>query len=146
MLENLDFVVKRPREDVFRGLTDMEAMARFAEDPRSPMKVSVTPVPERPKTGVGSAVTIAIQGAGQSMLMETVEWDSPTRCVRTLESPDLSAKVTFDFSDAPEGTHVRVELALEAKSFLFKMMLPVLAKRLASEKLALAEKMKDGVG
>ena len=146
MQERLEFVVKRPREDVFRGLTDMEAMARFADNPQSPLKVSVAPVPDRPKTGLGSAVTITVQGAGQAMTMETVEWAPATRCVRALESPDLSARVAFDFADDPAGTKVLVELNMEAKSVLFKMMLPVLAKRLASEKQALAEKLKDGIG
>lgn len=145
MNETLEFVVKRPREAVFQGLTDQDMISQFAQSQQSPVKMTVEAVPDRPRTGVGSAVKVSVPGAGQPLLMETVEWDPPNRCVRTLESPDLSARVSFDFADDPAGTKVKVELKMEAKSFLFKMMLPVLAKKVASEKAALQEKIKDGI-
>ena len=145
MKENLEFTVKKTPAEVFAALTDMEAMAQFSLDPRSPLKMSVTRVSDRPKSGLGSAVTLAIEGAGQAMLMETVEWDPPKRCVRRLDSPDLTAVVAFDFSEHPEGSLVKAELTMEAKSLLFKMMLPMLAKKLAAEKLALADKMKENL-
>ena len=145
MKENLEFTVKKTPAEAFEALTDMEAMAKFSQDPRSPLKMTVARVPDRPKSGLGSAVTLTVEGAGQSMLMETVEWDPPRRCVRKLDSPDLTAVVAFDFKEHPEGSQVLAELTLEAKSLLFKMMLPMLAKKLASEKLALADKMKENL-
>ena len=146
MKENIEFTLKKTPAEAFAALTDADAMAAFSRDPRSPLKMTVSRVPDRPKSGLGSAVSLTIEGAGQSMLMETVEWDPPKRCVRRLDSPDLTAVVSFDFSEHPEGSQVRVELTLEAKSLLFKMMLPMLAKKLASEKLALTEKMKENLG
>ena len=53
--------------------------------------------------------------------------------------------VAFDFREHPEGSQVTAELTIEAKSLLFKMMLPVLAKKVASEKPKLADKMKEGL-
>lgn len=145
MDETFDFVVKRPRKDVFQGLTDMEMMARFAGAPDAPVKVSVTALPDRPKTGLGSGVTIKVEGAGMDLLMETVEWDPPSRCVRALKSADLDGKVAFDFADDPAGTKVSARLTLEAKSFLLKMMLPVMAKKLAAEKGKLTQQLQDGI-
>ncbi|TPW20536.1 MAG: hypothetical protein FD126_1588 [Elusimicrobia bacterium] len=145
MKENLEFTVKKTPAEAFAALTDMESMAKFSQDPRSPLKMTVARVADRPKSGLGSAVTLTIEGAGQSMLMETVEWDPPKRCVRRLDSPDLTAVVAFDFKEHPEGSQVLAELTLEAKSLLFKMMLPMLAKKLAADKLKLADKMKENL-
>lgn len=145
MKETIDFTVKKKPEEAFAALTDLDMMTKFGEDPRSPVKMTVARVEGRPKNGLGSAVDLTVQGAGQTMRMETVEWDPPKRCVRKLESPDLTAVVAFDFKDHPEGSLVSAELAIEAKSILFKMMLPMLAKKLASEKLALADKMKENL-
>ncbi|TBR25660.1 SRPBCC family protein [bacterium] len=145
MKENIDFTVKKPPAEAFAALTDLDMMIKFGEDPKSPVKMRATRVDGRPKNGLGSAVDLTVQGAGQSMRMETVEWDPPKRCVRKLESPDLTAVVAFDFKEHPEGSLVTAELTIEAKSLLFKMMLPVLAKKIASEKLKLADKMKEGL-
>ena len=145
MKENIEFTLKKTPAEAFAALTDADAMAAFSRDPRSPLKMTVEKVPDRPKSGLGSAMTLTVEGAGQSMLMETIEWDPPKRCVRKLDSPDLTAVVAFDFKEDPEGSLVQVELTLEAKSLLFKMMLPMLAKKLASEKLALADKMKENL-
>lgn len=146
MKENIEFTVKKTPAEAFAALTDLDMMTKFGEDPRSPVKMTVARVEGRPKTGIGSAVTLTIHGAGQSMLMETVEWDPPKRCVRKLESPDLTAVVAFDFKEHAEGSLVAAEVTIEAKSLIFKMMLPMLAKKLASEKLALADKMKENLG
>ncbi|MDE2293101.1 MAG: SRPBCC family protein [Elusimicrobia bacterium] len=143
MRESLDFVVKRPLEDVFRALTDLEMMTRFAQAPDAPVKMKVEPVPDRPRSGLGSALRVSVDGAGQSLLMETTEWDPPRRCVRRLASPDLEVVVTFDFEETPAGTRVAAGLVMEAKSLLMKMALPLLAKRIASEKAAFAEQLKD---
>ena len=145
MRETLDFTVKKTPAEAFAALTDMDMMAKFGEDPRSPVKMTVERVTDRPRSGLGSAVRLTVQGAGQSMLMETVEWDPPKRCVRKLESPDLTALVAFDFKEHPEGTLVSADLSVEAKSLLFKMMLPILAKKVASEKLKLADKMRENL-
>lgn len=146
MKENIEFTVKKTPAEAFAALTDLDMMSKLAADPRSPAKMTVERVPDRPKSGLGSAVKLTVQGAGQSMLMETVEWDPPKRCVRRLDSPDLTAVVAFDFKEHPEGSLVAAELTLEAKSLLFKMTLPLLAKRLADEKLKLADKMKEKLG
>jgi hypothetical protein len=145
MKENLEFAVKKKPEEAFAALTDLDMMTKFGEDPRSPVKMTVTRVEGRPKNGLGSAVDLTVQGAGQTMRMETVEWDPPKRCVRKLESPDLTAVVAFDFKEHAEGALVAAEVTIEAKSLLFKMMLPMLAKKIASEKLALADKMKENL-
>ena len=106
----------------------------------------MTALPDRPRTGLGSAVTIKVEGAGMDLLMETVEWDPPRRCVRALKSADLDGRVAFDFADDPAGTRVTARITLEAKSFLLKMMLPVMAKKLAAEKGKLTQQLQDGIG
>ena len=143
MKETLEFTVKKTPAEAFAALTDLEMMTKMAEDPRSPVKMTVSRVPDRPRSGLGSAVTLTISGAAQSMLMETVEWEPPKRCVRRLDSPDLTAVVAFDFSEHPEGCRVAAELTLEARSLAFKLMLPLLETNLAAEKLKLADKMKE---
>lgn len=145
MKESLEFTVKKTPEEAFAALTDMEVLSRLGADPRAPVKMKVERVPDRPKAGLGSAVSLTVDGAGTKMLMETVAWDPPKRCVRRLSSPDFDAEVVFDFKPHPEGALVAAELTLEAKSFVFKMMLPVLAKKVAEEKLRLADKMKENL-
>ena len=145
MKESIEFTVKKSPEEAFAALTDFDMMSKFAEDPRSPLKMTVERVPDRPRVGVGSAVTLSVQGAGQSMTMETVEWAPPRRCVRKLDSDDFTATVEFDFKAHPEGSQVSAVLTMEAKSMVFKMMLPVLQMKLASEKAKLADKMKDNL-
>ncbi|HVE13398.1 MAG TPA: SRPBCC family protein [Elusimicrobiota bacterium] len=131
MNESFEFVVKRPARAAFELLTDLKALAEAGQG-----HVRVSPVTGRPPTGPGSALTIHLPLAGaQEVLCETVEWDEPRRCVRRFDIPDLPATLALDFEEQPDGrTKILVNVSLEAKSMLYKMMLPMLSQKIRAQK------------
>jgi len=66
MRENFSVVFKKPREQVFRVLTDLEALIEAGRAAGPSLRVER--VPDRPRTGLGSAggTTATVPGTGCS--------------------------------------------------------------------------------
>jgi len=133
--ETFELIIKRPREAVFEALSDAERFTRMA-GPQASAKVKVESVPERPRTGLGSAVRVSGDLPGmQDVLVEVVEWSRPSRVVRKLHVKGMPTVIGLGFEDAGNGTtRLRVELEMRAEGMMQKMMLPLLAKKLRDEK------------
>lgn len=134
--ENFTVTVKRPKEQVFEALTDFTVFAKASEG-----KVRIERVPGRPPKGVGEAFWIKPSEEARKQFMgmedvlcETTDWDPPRRCTRKFDIKDLPTVVGFTLEDAPEGTKLTVDLQMEPKSMMYKMLLPVLGKKIQSEK------------
>jgi uncharacterized protein YndB with AHSA1/START domain len=129
--ENITVTIKSPRDTVFSLLTDLEALAS-----KSQGQVAVERVEGTPRGGVREAFRIhwpALSGK-ESFQCETTEWDPPRRCVRKLGIKDLPTEIAFTLEACPEGTRLTIDLLMEPQSLLYKVLLPILGKRIAAEK------------
>lgn len=124
--EQIAVTIRSSPEIVFALVTDLERLAvasngqvkveRAAEKPAGSFRISWTAMGPEP------------------FLCETVEWDPPRRCVRRLDLKDLPTELAFTLEPCAEGTRLTLDLCLEPKSLLYKMMLPVLGKKIKAEK------------
>ena len=134
--ESFMVTVKKPKEQVFEALTDFDTFAKASKG-----RVTFERVSGKPLKGVGETIRIrsdqpAMPGLPemQEVLCETTAWDPPRRCVRRFDIKDLPTVVGFTLEDCPGGTRVAVDLQVEPKSVLYKMLMPMLGKKIASEK------------
>lgn len=130
MKESLSITIKKPLETVFDAMTDIDQLASWA-----PAKVSFKKVPDRPKSGLGSAVIIASPMPGMGdVLCETTEWDRPRACTRTFHIKDLPTKVSIRLKEKKGETKVDIDIELEPQSMMYRMALPVLASKMRADK------------
>lgn len=130
MKETFAITFRRPREAVFEIVTDFDKLNEFGGG-----KVSLQPVEGRPAKGKGSAVRFKspMPGAGD-VVCETIEWDPPKRCVRRLNLTDIPTTLAMDFEEEGGVTKLTVELEIEPKSTMYKMMIPILQGQIAKKK------------
>ena len=130
--ETFTLIIKKPREEVFRSLTDFDHFAKTVGDKAKVERVS--------GKGLGEVIRIKTQQAGApELLCTTTEWDPPSRCTRRLDLPDLPTTVAFTLGNCPEGTTLKVDLTMEPKSMIYKMLIHMLQQKIKEEK----EKTKD---
>lgn len=122
MKEEITFSVKKPREEVFKALSDFDAIAQLAQG-----KVSIK------KTDEGHLISADLPGL-QGVLCRTLEYTPPQKCVRRFEIKDLPTTLAFTFDEEGTGTKVTLNLEMTAESMVYKMMLPMLEKKLREEK------------
>lgn len=141
MKESFSIEVKRPVQETFDSLTDLERFASLSEG-----KLAVAAVPDRPRRGKGSALLLTAQVPGQAeagILCETLEWEPPSVCTRRFAIKDLPTTACMRFAPCPAGTRVTVDLELDPQSMLYKLMLPALALKLRGDKEKLVAQLQQ---
>lgn len=144
MKESFTLDLKRPPKEAFEALTDLERIAAMSGG-----KLVVEKVADRPRVGKGSAVTLKVAAGGPGMgdiLCETTAWEPPSLCVRRFAVKDLPTTATMRFEPIDGGTRVTVDLELEPKSLMYKMMLPALAMKVRADKDKLIAQLRQELG
>lgn len=124
MRESFELNVRRPRGDVFSALTDLGKMAELSQG-----KVRVT--------GDGRDCTISAEAPGlplQDVACRTIEWDPPKKCVRVFDVKDLPITLGLSFADSADGTKITIDVEIVPKSMVYKMMLPMLERKLKTDR------------
>ena len=124
MKEQFTLSVKRPREEVFKDLTDIEQFARLSQG-----KVNVV------REGENFRISASVPGMPiQDVVCRTTVWDPPRTCVRVFDVKDLPITLGLTFSEEGTGTKIAVDFELVAQSMMYKMMLPMLERKLKADK------------
>jgi uncharacterized protein YndB with AHSA1/START domain len=130
MQETFSLNFKRPLVAVFTALTDFNRLKEMSQG-----KVVIEPVDGRPQTGPDSAVLFKSPQPGVGdVLVETTEWDEPNKVVRVFRLTDMPTTVTMDFKETDGGTRLDFTLELLPESAMFKMMMPLIQKKVADNK------------
>lgn len=132
MKESFSIEVKRPLQEVFDSLTDLDRLATMSGG-----KLAINPVADRPKRGKGSAVMLTPVVPGQNIeaiLCETIEWEPSHLCTRRFAIKDLPTTASFRLESTAGGTRIQVDVELDPQSLMYKMMLPALALKFRGEK------------
>lgn len=124
MKEEISFSVKKKREEVFAALTDLKKIEEMSQG-----KVTI-----RPGTDADTFVIHADIPGMQEVTCRTTQWDPPTKCVRTFEIKDLPTTISLTFEEVGDQTKVTLLLEMTPESMTYKMMLPMLEKKLRAEK------------
>ena len=137
--ESFTLILKKPREQVFHSLTDFDHFAKTVGDKATVERVS--------GKGLGEVIRIKTpQPGAPELLCETTEWDPPRRCARRLDLPDLPTTVAFSLEECPEGTSLTVDLTMEPKSVLYKMLIPMLQQKIKEEKDKTRDLLQERLG
>jgi uncharacterized protein YndB with AHSA1/START domain len=103
--------IRRPVEDVFAVLTDVEKTGRWF--PADVEEHWITPPPH----GVGSRrrAVITLFGRRMENEAEAIEYDPPRRAAMRGTSPNAPFVVTLDFKPIDDGTRVEVTSKIELR-------------------------------